>query len=105
MNSRRNSQESAISTTCENFLDENLVKAISLKYLDNGDRARSRHLQERMMQEYRSGYTLEAFFYEQLSRYEGSDESLSEYYPTMLKNLDVTSELTRWDRAKNSPSK
>jgi hypothetical protein len=30
----------------QNFVDENLVRAISLKYLDNGDPARSRHLRE-----------------------------------------------------------
>jgi hypothetical protein len=42
-----------------NFLDENLVRAISAKYLNNGDAARSQRLQEAMMQEYRSGQTLE----------------------------------------------
>jgi hypothetical protein len=89
----------------QNFLDENLVRAISLKYLDNGDPARSRHLQETMMQEYRSGYTLEAFFYEQLSGYEKSNVPLSEYYPTMLKNLDVKYELARWEQTKKSRSK
>jgi len=89
----------------QNFLDENLVRAISLKYLDNGDPARSRHLLETMMQEYRSGYTLEPFFYEQLSGYEKSNEPLSEYYPTMLKQLHVKDELARWEQTTKSRSK
>jgi hypothetical protein len=89
----------------QNFLDENLVRAISLKYLDNGDPARSRHLLETMMQEYRSGYTLEPFFYEQLSGYEKSNEPLSEYYPTMLKQLNVKDELARWEQTTKSRSK
>jgi hypothetical protein len=49
------------------------------------------------MQEYRSGYRLEAFFYEQLGGYEKSNGPLSEYYPTMLKNLDMKYELARWE--------
>ena len=56
-------------------------------------------------QEYRSGYTLEAFFYEQLSEYEKSKEPLSEYYPTMLKHLNVKDELARWERAMHTPGK
>ena len=89
----------------QNFLDENLVRAICLKYLDNGDPARSRHLLETMMQEYRSGYTLKPFFYEQLSGYEKSNEPLSEYYPTMLKQLHVKDELARWEQTTKSRSK
>ncbi|MFZ0798735.1 MAG: hypothetical protein WCA13_17840 [Terriglobales bacterium] len=88
----------------QNFLDENLVRAISLKYRDNGDPARSKRLQEAMMQEYRSGYTLELFFYEQLSGFEKSNEPLSEYYPTMLRHLNVKDELARWEQtAKSRP--
>jgi len=82
----------------QNFLDENLVRAISLKYRDNGDPARSQRLQEAMMEEYRSGYTLEPFFYEQLSGYEKSKEPMSEYYPTMLKQLHAKDELARWEQ-------
>jgi hypothetical protein len=89
----------------QNFLDENLVRAISLKYLDNGDPVRSQRLQGTMMEEYRSGYTIELFFYEQLSEYEKSKESLSEYYPTMLRHLDVKSELGRWEQKTKTPSK
>jgi len=57
------------------------------------------------MQEYRSGYTLEPFFYEQLSGYEKSNEPLSEYYPTMLKQLHVKDELARWEQTTKSRSK
>lgn len=88
----------------QNFLDENLVRAISLKYRDNGDAKLSQRLQEAMMQEYRSGYRLEPFFYEQLSGYEKSNEPLGEYYPTMLRHLNVKDELARWEQtAKSRP--
>jgi hypothetical protein len=89
----------------QNFLDENLVRAISLKYRDNGDPARSQRLQETMMEEYRSGYTLEPFFYEQLSDYEKSNEPLSEYYPTILRRLNVKYELARWEQTTKTLSK
>src|SRR5208282_204746 len=89
----------------QNFLDENLVRAISLKYRDNGDPARSQRLQETMMEEYRSGYTLEPFFYEQLSEYEKSNEPLSEYYPTILRRLNVKYELARWEQTTKTLSK
>ncbi len=80
----------------QNFLDENLVRAISLRYLDNGEPVRSWHLRDKMMLEYRSGCVLERFFYNQLGEYEKSREELAAYYPTMLKRLDVTYELSRW---------
>ena len=80
----------------QNFLDENLVRAISLKYLDDATPARSAKLREVMMQEYRSGYILERFFYEQLGEYEKSGQGLSAYYPTMLKRLDAKYELASW---------
>jgi len=87
-----------------NFLDD-LVPAISLKYRDNGDPARSQRLQETMMKEYRSGYTLEPFFYEQLSGYEKSNEPPSEYYPTILRHLNVKDEFARWEQTTKSRSK
>jgi hypothetical protein len=46
----------------------------------------------------------EALFY-YLSMYEKCDEPLSEYYPTMLKNLNVKYELARWEQTKKSRSK
>jgi len=89
----------------QNFLDENLVRAISLKYRDNGEPARSLHLHEMMMQEYRSGYVLERFFYDQLAEYEKSGLPLAAYYPTMLKRLDLKYELERWKQAGKLTSK
>jgi hypothetical protein len=80
----------------ETFFDECLVRAISLKYLDAGDARRAAALRGIMMQEYKSGYVLERFFYEQLEEYEKSKKTLREYYPQMLKRLDVEKELARW---------
>jgi hypothetical protein len=84
----------------QSFLDENLVRAISLRYLDSGDPARTNHLQEALMKEYRSGYTLEAFFYEQLGEYEKTNQSLREFYPIMLRHLKVKDEMARWEHEK-----
>jgi hypothetical protein len=82
----------------QSFSDENLVQAISLKYLRNGDPARSQRLQDSMMKEYRAGYTIEPFFYEQLSEYEKGTQPLTEYYPTILRHLNVQFELARWEQ-------
>jgi len=89
----------------QNFLDENLVRAISLKYLDDGESVRSQHLRDRMTQEYRSGYVLERFFYDQLADYEKSGLPLAAYYQTMLKRLDVRHELERWKQEGKLTSK
>lgn len=80
----------------QNCLDENLVRAISLKYLDDGTPTKSQRLHNEMMSEYHSGYILERFFYEQLAGYEKSKGSLVVYYSTMLKPLDAKFELERW---------
>ena len=82
--------------TIDNFFDECLVRAISLKYLDTGNERRAAALRGIMMQEYKSGYILERFFYEQLEEYEKSKKPLREYYPQMLKRLNVEKELARW---------
>ena len=89
----------------QNFLDENLVRAICLRYLNNGDPARAQRLQQAMMQQYRSGYPLMPFFYEQLEGYEKSNLPLRDYYPTMLKNLRAKDELGRWERTAKDPAK
>ena len=86
----------------QNYLDENLVRAISLKYLDDGTPTKSQRLHNEMMSEYRSGYILERFFYEQLAGYEKSKGSLAAYYPTMLKPLDAKFELERWKQESKS---
>jgi hypothetical protein len=87
----------------QDFLDENLVRAISLKYLDSETPARSQHHRELMMQEYASGYILERFFYDQLDDYEKSNLPLIAYYPTMLKRLDAKYELARWKQERKDP--
>ncbi len=50
------------------------------------------------MDQYRSGYKLAPFFYEQLSWYEKSKEPMSEHYRTLLKHLSVKDELARWEQ-------
>jgi len=89
----------------DKFFDENLVRAISLKYLDTGDAARDDRRRSNMLEEYRSGYILERFFYEQLSDYEKSGEPLRLYYPKMLARLDPAKELERWKLETAKPTR
>ena len=88
--------------TIEEFFDECLVRAISLKYLDTGESKRAARLHDAMMKEYKSGNILERFFYEQLGEYEKSKKSLREYYPQILKSLNVEKELLRWQQEPKS---
>ena len=44
----------------DGFFDECLVRAVSLKYLDTGEAKRAVRLRSAMMEEYKSGYILEA---------------------------------------------
>jgi|GEM_PF-3794435 len=41
---------------------------------------------------------IEPFFYEQLSEYEKGNQPLSEYYPTLLRHINVKFELARWEQ-------
>jgi hypothetical protein len=82
--------------TLQSFLDECLVKAIELKYLDTGDAKRSERLRSAMMTSYRKGYILTRYFYEQLALYDQTYKPLREFYPEMLRRLDGGKELARW---------
>jgi hypothetical protein len=91
-------------SSVEAFVDENLVRAVSLRYLAGGrrDREREERLFRAMDDEYRSGYVLERFFWEQLAAYETSAADLRTYYPTMISHLDAASELKRWRDARHA---
>jgi len=87
--------------TLQEFLDENLVRAISLRY-PHGDEKRKQRLREEMIQEYRSGYVIERFFYDELEGYERSGKSLREFYSTILNRLDVDKELSEWKKSQQA---
>jgi hypothetical protein len=87
--------------TLQSFLDECLVKAIELKYLDTDDAKRSEVLRAAMMTSYRKGYILTRFFYEQLALYDQSIKPLREFYPEMLGRLDAGQELTQWKKQRD----
>jgi hypothetical protein len=53
------------------------------------------------MHEYRSGFILEKFFYEQLSVFRQSTLSLAAFYPKMLSQIDSREELTNWQTTLN----
>jgi len=101
---RRMPEAASDAENLEKYFDENLVRAISLKYLDTGDAARAERLRAKMLEEYRTGYILERFFYEQLSGYEKSGQSLRLYYPQMLARLDPEQELDRWKAETTKPA-
>jgi hypothetical protein len=83
----------------QSFLDECLVKAIELKYLDTSGGQRSESLRAAMMSSYRKGYILTRFFYDQLALYEQTGRPLREFYPQMLRQLDAGKELVQWREA------
>ena len=82
------------------FVDEDLVRAISIRYLGAGKPERLPKLAETMMAEYRGGHVLERFFFEQLEAFETSSVDLRRYYPQMLARLDPEAELGRWQQEK-----
>ncbi|MEW6455573.1 MAG: beta-propeller fold lactonase family protein [Acidobacteriota bacterium] len=86
--------------TITHFFDECLVRAIALKYLDTRDPKWTEQLRADMMDEYRQGYILERFFYEQLEAYEKSEAALRDYYPLMLQHLDIEKGLARWKQSR-----
>ena len=79
-------------------MEECLVRAISLRYAAAGHPETAEDLFAVMLAEYRSGYILERFFWEQLAGYERDDADLRQYYPRMLRTLDAGAELQRWQR-------
>jgi len=84
----------------EAFMDECLVRAVSLRYLAS-DRGEHRPgLAKTMADEWRSGYVFERFFWDQLAGYEASSADLRTFYPIILTRLDPEAELTRWREAR-----
>jgi hypothetical protein len=78
------------------FMDENLVRAVALRYFVPRRPEREAELAAQMMDEWRSGYILVRFFWEQLSGYEQQPADLRQYYPRMVARLDPEAELRRW---------
>jgi hypothetical protein len=80
--------------TLADFIDENLIDAIALRYRE--DRRESEAARGMAMERVRAGFVLVPYFIEQLSRYEAQNESLRAYYPRLLEQLDGARELARW---------
>jgi hypothetical protein len=82
------------------YVDEELVRTISLRYLTAAKRERLDSLTRAMLDEYRSGHILERFFWEQLADFERGSSDIRQFYPTMLERLDPEVELERWREAR-----
>jgi hypothetical protein len=54
-------------------------------------------------QEYRLGFVLCLAIFEQLRHYETSQMTFAEYFPTIIKNIDVERERQRWVQFKDKP--
>jgi hypothetical protein len=78
------------------YLDENLVRAVTLKYRDTGKGALSAALRAQMTAEYRDGFVIEKFFYDRLEAYKRGTQTLAEFYPVMLAEFDAEKELAEW---------
>lgn len=88
--------EAAKADSVPAFVDEDLVRAVALRYLAAAKPDRLPKLTEAMLKDYRDGHPLERFFWEQLAEYEKSSVDLRRYYPEMLARLDPEAELARW---------
>lgn len=78
------------------FVDENLVRALSLRYRVLPHPEQEADLEQDMLEEWKSGYVLERFFWEQLAAYERQDKDLRTFCGPMLGRLDPAAELRRW---------
>lgn len=87
------------------LFDECLVRAISIRYRVPQDPSSGARRTAAMLAEYRNGFILERYFYEQLADYERSTQSLSEYYPRLLARLDAGQELQRWQAERATPAR
>lgn len=83
-------------TTAAAFVDENLVRALSLRYRVPAHPEKEASLEKSMLEEWRSGYVLERYFWEQLAAYERQDADLRSFCGPMLARLDPATELRRW---------
>lgn len=86
-------------TTTAAFVDENLVRALSLRYLVPKRPDREQALAAVAISEWKQGYVLERFFWEQLAEFEKQGIDLRRYIPVMLANVDAEAELRRWREA------
>jgi hypothetical protein len=82
--------------TLSSFLDENLVRAILLRYPVEREPARDGAATAEAADEARRGLVLVPYFYEQLARYERQRAPFNEYYPRLFESLDAGKELARW---------
>ena len=78
------------------FVDENLVRAIALRYHEARDDARQKEVLTQAVDAARSGMILVPYFVEQLARYEDQTDPLRAYYPRLFDRLDGPRELARW---------
>jgi hypothetical protein len=84
------------------WMDEELVRAIALRYGVGDDATRLAHAEASMLREWRRGHLLERFWFEQLGEYEKSHGTLREEYPHMLGRLNGAREMQRWREAQSS---
>ena len=86
-------------TSTAAFVDENLVRALSLRYLVPKRPDKEQALAGVVLSEWKQGYVLERFFWEQLAEFEKQGMDLRRYVPAMLAKVDAEAELKRWHDA------
>ena len=78
----------------DGFFMENLVRAIDLR-LDGQDSAAVLSL-------YRQGFIYTLPFYEKLADFEKDTLSIVDYFPQLVKSIDVEKEIARWNKSEGS---
>ncbi len=81
----------------EQFVSECLVKALALHCAIPSSSNLAEEAEKIRLGEYRVGYILELAFFEGLAAYPKSGKSFAEFYPDLLKSVDLNKELRDWD--------
>ncbi len=76
------------------ILDESLVRALTWRIVYK--RIALRILKPLIQKEYREGFVLEWYFYDNLANYERSKMPFPKFYPNLISRVNIESETERW---------
>jgi len=82
----------------ESIVNESFVRTIDVTLQRKLFDLNEENINNLIMNEYKLGFILCPFIYENLSDYENSSESLDEYFPKLISKLNIENEISRWER-------
>ena len=82
----------------ESIVNESFVRTIDVTLQRKLFDLNEENTNDLIMNEYKLGFILCPFIYENLPDYENSSESLDEYFPKLISKLNIENEISRWER-------